>query len=301
MSLRRYTSSDEDSARWDGFAFRDGDIVVSTRSKHGTTWVQTILLMLIHGRVELPAPLAALSPWLDHLAEPREQVIARLAAQHHRRVIKTHTPLDGIPLHAGTRYIVAARHPLDAAVSLYHQGDNIDRRRLARLTAATVAARPRPLPPLAQWLRAWIEGDADPFDDLDSLPGVMWHLSDAWSRRAHGNVTLVHYDDLLDDLDRQMRRLTGILHIPVEDDRWAALAHAATFDSMRARADALAPDAAGILRDRAAFFRRGRSGAALELLDRASVERYHERASALAPSDLLTWLHRTSVLPPRRA
>jgi len=38
----RYRSSDEDSARWLGFPFRDGDIVISTRSKTGTTWVQMI-------------------------------------------------------------------------------------------------------------------------------------------------------------------------------------------------------------------------------------------------------------------
>jgi hypothetical protein len=38
----RYTSSDEDSARWLGFLFRAGDIVISTRSKSGTTWLQMI-------------------------------------------------------------------------------------------------------------------------------------------------------------------------------------------------------------------------------------------------------------------
>ncbi len=95
MAPHRYSSPDEDSARWDDFAFRSGDIVVSTRSKHGTTWVQTILLLLIHQDPDLPAPLAELSPWLDHLIEPRDAVVARLEAQTHRRVIKTHTPLAG--------------------------------------------------------------------------------------------------------------------------------------------------------------------------------------------------------------
>jgi aryl sulfotransferase len=39
--------------------------------------------------------LAELSPWLDI---SRDEVQARLSAQRHRRFIKTHTPLDGIPL-----------------------------------------------------------------------------------------------------------------------------------------------------------------------------------------------------------
>jgi hypothetical protein len=74
----RYQSPDEDSARWLGFPFRDGDIVISTRSKTGTTWVQTICALLIFQTPELPAPLAQLSPWLDHLIEPRDEVYARV-------------------------------------------------------------------------------------------------------------------------------------------------------------------------------------------------------------------------------
>ena len=59
---RRYLSDEEDSDRWHRFPFRDGDVVVSTRSKSGTTWVQQICLLLLHGTPELSAPLADLSP-----------------------------------------------------------------------------------------------------------------------------------------------------------------------------------------------------------------------------------------------
>src|ERR671920_1326290 len=107
----RYRSPDEDSGRWDGFPFRDGDIVISTRSKSGTTWMQMICALLIFQTPHLPAPLPALSPWLDWLIVPREEVIDRLQAQQHRRFIKTHTPLDGIVLDPRATYIVAARHP----------------------------------------------------------------------------------------------------------------------------------------------------------------------------------------------
>ena len=134
--LHRYVNDEEDSARWAGVEFRDGDIVISTRSKTGTTWVQMICALLIFRTAELPAPLSELSPWLDHLITPREEVLAVLAAQRHRRFIKTHTPLDGIPLDPRARYIVTGRHPLDTAVSLYHQGDNLDRARIAALTGA---------------------------------------------------------------------------------------------------------------------------------------------------------------------
>ena len=105
-----------------GFPFRDGDIVISTRSKHGTTWVQMICALLVFREADLPAPLPDLSPWLDWVGEPRDEVVARLEAQGHRRFVKTHTPLDGLPLDPRATYVVVARHPLDAAVSCTTKG-----------------------------------------------------------------------------------------------------------------------------------------------------------------------------------
>ncbi|WP_330464127.1 sulfotransferase domain-containing protein [Micromonospora zamorensis] len=289
----RYRSDDEDSARWVGFPFRDGDIVISTRSKSGTTWMQMICALLVLGTPELPAPLNVLSPWLDWLAEPQDAVYDRLAAQPHRRFIKTHTPLDGVPLHPRVHYVVVARHPLDMAVSLYHQAGNLDRVRLAELTGQPApAGPPRKRLPVEQWLPSWVDREVDPRTDLDSLPGVMLHLRDAWARRHEPNVELVHYDDLLADLGGEMRRLADRWGIPVAADRWPELVEAATFGRMRERADRLAPDTLGVLRDRRAFFRQGGSGQGRDLLDASARARYQERVSALAPPDLLTWLHR---------
>jgi aryl sulfotransferase len=67
---------------------------------------------------------------------------------------------------------------------------------------------------------------------------------------------------------------------------------AARFDRMRTRADRLAPDALGVLRDRARFFRRGTSGEGRASLSPDELMRYHARAAELAPTDMLRWLHR---------
>ncbi len=64
------------------------------------------------------------------------------------------------------------------------------------------------------------------------------------------------------------------------------------FDQMQSRAEHLAPDTAGVLKDRSRFFRKGGSGAGRELLSDAELDRYRSRTSALAPADLLRWLHR---------
>jgi aryl sulfotransferase len=270
----RYTSADEDSSRWVGFPFRKGDIVISARSKTGTTWVQMICALLIFQTAALPDSLSAMSPWLDWFVTPRRDVYDQLAAQTHRRFIKSHTPLDGLPVDPEVTYIVTGRHPLDMAVSLYYQGENLNRVRIAELTGQP---DPGPAgihrPPLHRWLLEWIESDASPDESLDSLRGVMWHLVDAWQRRDRQDVVLVHYEDLVADLAREMRRLAGRLGITVPESKWPVLVDAATFAQM--------------------FFRRGSSGAGAEALTRVELERYYQKASLLAPPDLLEWLHRS--------
>jgi len=190
--------------------------------------------------------------------------------------------------------VVVARHPLDMAVSLYHQGDNIDRDRMRKLAGQPLSNAPStPRLPLRDWLLHWIRADHDPREAMDSLPGVMWHLSDAWDRRSQPNVLLLHYAELSADLEGQMRHIADHLGISVPPDRWPDLVDAATFDRMRERSSQLIPGATGVLKDPAAFFRRGTSGAGREVLSEEEFVEYQDRAAELAPSDLITWLHRS--------
>jgi aryl sulfotransferase len=255
--------------------------------------MQMICALLVFQNPQLPAPLSQLSPWLDWLVIPRDTVLGLLAAQEHRRFIKTHAPLDGIPIDARATYIVVGRHPLDMAVSLYHQGNNLNRARMRLLTGRPEPEQPPAArQPLREWLLGWIDNHVRPDEDLDSLPGVLWHLSDAWSRRSAANVLLVHYDDLLADLDGEMCRIAARLGIAVPTGIWPELVEAATFRRMSARAGELAPDPAGVMKDRAAFFRRGTSGSGREHLTPAELGQYQARAAELAEPELLDWLHR---------
>ena len=58
----RYRSIVADSGRWDGFAFRSGDIVISTPPKCGTTWTQMLCALLVFDGPAFPAPLEQMSP-----------------------------------------------------------------------------------------------------------------------------------------------------------------------------------------------------------------------------------------------
>jgi hypothetical protein len=285
---RRYVSDEEDSDRWQRFPFRDGDVVVSTRSKSGTTWVQQICLLLLHGTPELPAPLGDLSPWVDWLTIPEDELFARLEAQPGRRVVKTHTPLDGVVLDGRATYVVVVRDPLDMAVSLYHQGDNLDRERVAELTGQPYAG-PVARPPLDEWLRSWTLRETDPMMSMDSLQGVVHHAADASDRRDDQQVLVLRYEDLVADLARWMLWLAGKLDVEVDERVWPELVDAASFGSMRAEAAVRTPDRRGVLKDPTAFFRRGRPGEGREVLPPADVAAYEERVRRLvaeeSPSD----------------
>jgi hypothetical protein len=264
-----YQTLEDDSTRWLGFEFRPGDIVVSTGHKSGTTWMQMICALLVFQRPELPRPLAELSPWLDQLVQPASEVYALLAGQRHRRVVKTHTPLDGLPLDPRATYVVVARDPLDVALSRYHVFEEDV--------------------PERDWLLSWIaRDDWQP----DSLNRLMWHVADAWARRDEPNVVLVHYAGLSADLDGEMRRLADLLGIRVPEGSWPGLVQAATFRQMREHADRLVPTGQAPLGDSRTFFRAGRSGTGQALLTPAELVSYRARLTDHATPDLLTWLLR---------
>lgn len=130
--------------------------------------------------------------------------------------------------------------------------------------------------------------------DLAGLGSLVHHVRTFWDRRHEPNVHLFHYADLESDLAGQMRRLAGILGTPEPDERLVA---AATFEAMKHKADLMAPDTThGIWQDTTRFFHHGRSGRWRDVVGaEADGPRYHERVAAMAPPDLVAWLHGRSL------
>jgi hypothetical protein len=304
----RYRGIVYDSARWEGFETRPGDIFVCTPPKCGTTWMQMIVALLVFRTPELPDRLAKLSPWVDMVTRPRTEVFADLAAQQHRRFVKTHTPLDGIPDVDGVTYVVVGRDPRDVAISMDNHLANLDlpsiaaaRARSADVDGIELDPLVPPPPPSADPVErfwGWVDNDADPTLATPTLRLMITHLRSFWEARDRRDVVVFHYDDLLADLPGEMRRLADHLAIEVPDDRWPALVAAAGLDAMRARSSQLVPGSdRGQWKDVDRFFHRGTSGQWRDLLDDGDVERYTERVRSLAPPDLVDWLHHADPLP----
>lgn len=297
--LRRYRTIVADNARWDGFRFRPDDIVISTPPKCGTTWTQTLCALLLLGDVALSSPLTEMSPWLDMQTHSIEDVVAKLDAQDHRRFIKTHTPLDGLPYDERVTYICVGRDPRDVSLSWEHHVSNFNLESFITARAAAVGlddlegfTMPEPPPddPVERFWQ-WADADEDP-EHLANLASVLHHLHTFWDRRDEDGIALFHYADLLADLPGQVRRLADVLAVEVTDERVQEIAAAATFDRMKQNAATLAPEVdVKLWLDNQAFFHKGSNGQWRGLIDADGIVRYEKRVAQLAPADLAAWAH----------
>jgi aryl sulfotransferase len=82
-----------------------------------------------------------------------------------------------------------------------------------------------------------------------------------WRERQMANFLMVHYNDLLDDLDGEMRRVAAFLDIAIDEAAWPSFVQSAKFSEMRAVADSLMPQPRLTRKDGArSFFHKGTSG-----------------------------------------
>jgi hypothetical protein len=293
--MRRYNEPDADNARWEGFEFRDGDVVIAAPSKSGTTWTQLLVALLVFDGPDFPEPIGKMSLWMDQRTRPVEEAHATFAAQEHRRLIKTHTPLDGVPIFEGARYACVGRDPRDAAISMLHHADNMDREAFNALLAADARPdeeqeqTPRPMLTFTERIDRFIDGDEFPGWNLRFLAH---HYTTFWEQRGRENVALFHFDDYRRDLSAELQRLAAHLGIEVSGERAVELAAEAQIERVRSRATDVAPEAhLGVWKDTTRFFRSGKSGQWKDEFTPAQQERYGALVEELVPEDLAGWMH----------
>ena len=220
--LHEYTNHPViDSTRWRVYNHRPGDIVISTSYKTGTTWMQTIVANLLFQDGQFPAPVSAMSPWLDMAVPPLEEIARALEAQTHRRFIKAHLALDGLPFFETARYIVVSRDIRDVFMSVWnHHSGYTDELKAAFRERAESFGREFPLDieDIHELWRMWIDKG---WYEWESSGYPYWshlhHMQTWWDFRHLPNILLVHFADLLEDPERQVRRIAGHLDIPIDE------------------------------------------------------------------------------------
>jgi aryl sulfotransferase len=295
---REYRTWAIDSRRWNDFAPRDGDIIIVTASKCGTTWMQQIVGSLIF-QDPIARPFPAISPWIDARTHgPAPDMYRVLAAQMHRRFVKTHVPADGLPLYEQVRYIHVARDGRDAVMSMHNHFTAFSDEQIAAFDriglADPVIARRYPRAPADpnEFFRRWIstaavEGQSDGCPE----PSFFELEAGYWAVRRRANMLLVHYNDLLENLDAEMRRVTAFLEIEIDHKIWPSLVYAASFNAMQRVGDRLMPQTTtmhggGSQR----FFSKGTNGRWRGVLTERDLGLYERKVREKFSPGLATWI-----------
>ncbi len=272
-----------DGARWDHFVHRPGDVFVCTLGKNGTTWMQAICALLIFQTPELDFNPGVRSPWFDSTFDAVEDTIAMLEAQTELRVIKTHTPLDGIPYFPDCTYITVYRDPRDAFFSMRNHMDNM------KLELPNMPKIDTPEPEEA--FRNWVAGSAEPGRESPTLAFSAHHLKSFHAYAHLPNIHVFHYAGLKRDLAGEMKRVARALEIDVEPERMGELVEAASFRNVQSKADRFAP---GTDRDAwhntRRFFHKGESGQWRNGLSEEALALFDARLDELVGANLAHWL-----------
>ncbi len=295
QQTRRYHNHALNSAAWDQFQPRPGDIIIATALKAGTTWMQTIVGNLIFQDAPMPGPLWQLTPWLDSRFCPLAEELARLEAQTHRRFLKTHLPLDALPYYPEANYIVVGRDGRDVFMSLWNHYRHMQPTIIERQNQWPERAND-PYPPcpddIHDFFRDWISKSWLPWEQ-DGFPfwSLFYHLQSWWAYRHLPNILFVHFNDLLADLDGQMRRIAAFLNIPVNEAVWPELVDKATFKTMKAHAADVVPGSGGFLVGGAQqFLHKGTNGRWRGILNPTELEQYEAAAKKQLSQDGQRWL-----------
>ncbi len=226
-----------DSTVWNDFQFRDDDIIIGTHIKSGTTWVQQMVSQLLFKGAE-GIHVARLSPWIDMRIPAKEEKLSAVEAQAHRRVVKTHLPVDALVYYPMAKYIYICRDARDIVWSLYNHHANASEFYYQVINDTPGRVGPPLEPPNAsvrEYFLRWLERDGYPY-------WPFWeNLKSWWEIRGLPNLLFLHYQNLLDDMPGEIRRIAGFLEVEIEEATWPAILHHCSMDYMRKHGERIVP------------------------------------------------------------
>lgn len=287
QKTREFHNHHFDSTIWNDFDFRDDDIIIATYAKSGTTWVQQIVSQLLFDGEE-GLEVAEMSPWLDLRVPPKEIKLPEVAAQQHRRFIKTHLPVDALVFSPQAKYIYIGRDGRDVVWSMYnhHSSANEDWYNALNLTPGLVGPPiDEPVDSVEQYFLDWMGKDGHPFWPFWENIGSWWNI------RELPNVFLVHFSKLKEDMPGEIRRIADFLDIAVDDTLFDTIVGHCSFDYMKANATKSVP-MGGVFWEGGAttFIHKGTNGRWHDVLSAEDSQRYEKMAVDKLGDDCARWL-----------
>ena len=198
---------------------RPTDVIICTYTKAGTTWTQQICHQLRTGGSMDFDEITAVSPWLDFALDAGVSLDADQLGPDGQpltpRLWKSHQRLSAI--NAGCKYIVTLRHPVAVASSYYH------------------FYRSKGLVPdgmtLDDWALRWAGGRGA------TWCGPIWpYYTDYFARRHDPSVLILCFEDLREDLPKQVARIATFIGVPCGDELCRKVCEHSSSDFMARRA-----------------------------------------------------------------
>ncbi|HSG89799.1 MAG TPA: sulfotransferase domain-containing protein [Pseudomonadales bacterium] len=296
---RVYQNHHLDSTRWSEYAPKDGDVIVTTSYKAGTTWTQQILQQMFYGHLDPMPDFRAVTPWPDarFLPIPREALAPMIEAIPGRRFIKSHLPLDGLPYYENVHYFIVARDPRDVFMSFFNHYSRYTPTAMAMFNAPDIVGDPLPRCPedpralWQQWItRGWFEWESDGWPFWSNLG----HTASYWPWRHLPNFHFFHYNDMLRDLPGTVQRMADLIDFELSAADLARIVEATTFENVKAKAKELdaSGDPRGIVFDGGsdAFFFKGTNGRWKDVLTDADLELYEAAKTRVLTPECARWL-----------
>jgi aryl sulfotransferase len=225
-------------------------------------------------------------------------MLQTLDGQRHRRFIKTHLPMDALPFYSEVSYIVVGRDLRDAAVSSHNHAVGLNNAGVPFQVPVGDEVHTPDVPVIVEDLRAY-------WRDYFTLSPFPWesngwpynsptaHLASWWEHREEPNVIFLHYQEMLDDLDKEMRRVSAFLDIPVDEAIWPDLVKTCTFSDMKARKEKVFPAPLAESMSTFEFFHKGTNGQWQGTFTEADMALYDAAVEPL-PAELRAWLTRSA-------
>src|SRR3546814_8448767 len=157
-----------------------------------------------------------MSPWLDLRVPLKEVKLAEVEKQTHRRLLKTHLPVDALVFSPKAKYVYIGRDGRDVAWSMDNHHANANHLWYEALNDTPGRVGPPIEPPpdsVRQYFHDWLTRDGFPF-------WPFWeNVRSWWAIRHLPNVLLLHFADLKKDMPGEMRRVAAFLDIEIDESR----------------------------------------------------------------------------------
>ena len=228
------------------FNFIDGDIVVASHPKSGTTWMQNIVSLLMNdGNPEkVKGQLLYLRvPWLEGKEDPEcDCGYKLLETRSSPRLMKTHVYGSLVPpaMLDKTKIVYIVRNPKDVAVSYFHMH------------------RAYQFLPYIPW---------DEFITELFLPGKLlygpWHKHAIYwweMSKSHSNILFLHYEALVKDLKTNLEKIAAFLGKKLAADAIQKVVEKSSFTSMKVNQDVNYSQVSVMGHEISPFIRKGKVG-----------------------------------------